>query len=158
HRDIKPSNILFARIRGELVSKLADFGIAHSDVKVPLDASGHSESMSTVALFSPRWAAPEQLCGAPEGPRTDVSALGLLTVFILTGSGLFNDEDVGVTFNDRVRGDPLVQARLAKLGLGGEVAETITAAMYARPEDRIEAAPEFAQRVRRALKVRSGNS
>ena len=33
HRDIKPSNILFARVRGALVPKLADFGIAHSDLK-----------------------------------------------------------------------------------------------------------------------------
>src|SRR5204863_1121125 len=81
HRDIKPSNILFARVRGELVSKLADFGIAHSDVKEGPGTTGR-ESVSTVALFSPRWAAPEQLCGSPEGPRTDVYALGLLTVFM----------------------------------------------------------------------------
>src|SRR3954469_1143776 len=83
HRDIKPSNILFARIRGELVSKLADFGIAHSDLKKTQRTGGAfdgNESVSTVALFSPRWAAPEQLCGSPEGPRTDVYALGLLAV------------------------------------------------------------------------------
>src|SRR4051812_22672430 len=90
HRDIKPSNILFARVRGALVTKLADFGIAHSDLKKKQRADGPSafdgmESVSTVALFSPRWAAPEQLCGSPEGPRTDVYALGLLACFMLTG-------------------------------------------------------------------------
>jgi serine/threonine protein kinase len=160
HRDIKPSNILFARVRGELVSKLADFGIAHSDVKkqTPNPHAGVSESVSTVALFSPRWAAPEQLCGSPEGPRTDVYALGLLTIFMLTGKVLFGDEDVRVTFNDRVRGDVLVTARLEKLGLSGDVARVLARALLARPDDRTASAPELAQQMRGALKVRLSNS
>jgi len=160
HRDIKPSNILFARVRGELVSKLADFGIAHSDVKKRVQApvGSFEEAVSTVALFSPRWAAPEQLCGSPEGPRTDVYALGLLTIFMLTGTVLFNDEDVRVTFNDRVRSDALVDARLARLGLSGEVAGALKQALVARPDDRIAAAPEFTRRLREALKVRVSDS
>ena len=157
HRDIKPSNILFARVRGELVSKLADFGIAHSDVKKKPDASD-GESVSTVALFSPRWAAPEQLCGSPEGPRTDVYALGLMTIFMLTGVVLFGDEDVRVTFNDRVRADTIVNERLSKLGLSGDVARALSAALMARPEERTASAPEFAQRIREALKVRASDS
>lgn len=162
HRDIKPSNILFARVRGELVSKLADFGIAHSDVKKkqgqPPAGDAFGESVSTVALFSPRWAAPEQLCGSPEGPRTDVYALGLLTIFMLTGTVFFGDEDVRLTFNDRVRGDTLVNARLSKLGMSGDVARALGHALLARPEDRIASAPELAQRIREALKVRASNS
>lgn len=161
HRDIKPSNILFARVRGELVSKLADFGIAHSDVKKRegvLKDDGFGESVSTVALFSPRWAAPEQLCGSPEGPRTDVYALGLLAIFMLSGTVLFGDEDVRLTFNDRVRGDTLVDSRIRQLGLSGEVARILTKALVARPEDRISNAPEFAQRLREALKVKNTNS
>lgn len=160
HRDIKPSNILFARVRGELVSKLADFGIAHSGVKKKQAPASDEfgESVSTVALFSPRWAAPEQLCGSPEGPRTDVYALGLLTIFMLTGTVLFGDEDVRITFNDRVRGDALVSARLAKLGMSGDVAHALGGALFARPEERIASAPEFAQRIREALKIRASNS
>jgi eukaryotic-like serine/threonine-protein kinase len=160
HRDIKPSNILFARVRGELVSKLADFGIARSDVKkkqAPAEDLG-GESVSTVALFSPRWAAPEQLCGSPEGPRTDVYALALLTIYMLTGTVLFGDDDVRVTFNDRVRGDTLVNARLAKLGMSGDVARALGDALLARPEDRVATAPELSQRIREALKVRNSGS
>jgi eukaryotic-like serine/threonine-protein kinase len=157
HRDIKPSNILFARVRGELVSKLADFGIAHSDVKRG-QSDGLTESVSTVALFSPRWAAPEQLCGSPEGPRTDVYALGLVTIFMLTGTVLFGDEDVRLTFNDRVRGDELVVSRLSLLGLSGDVASTLERALCANPDDRIESAPELARQIREALKVRTSNS
>lgn len=157
HRDIKPSNILFARVRGELVPKLADFGIAHSDLKKkqrgdngPYDAS---ESVSTVALFSPRWAAPEQLCGSPEGPRTDVYALGLLACFMLTGRVLFGDEDVRITFNDRVRGDTLVTSRLAQIGVGGELGRVLSHSMIARADERIATAPELFEHLREALKV-----
>jgi serine/threonine-protein kinase len=156
HRDIKPSNILFARVRGELVPKLADFGIAHSDVKKRDQDKG--ESVSTVALFSPRWAAPEQLCGSPEGPRTDVYAMGLLLVFMLSGGVLFGDEDVRVTFNDRVRGDTLVTARLAQLGFSGEVKRVLLRSMTARPEDRIATAPDLFAALRDALGVRASTS
>lgn len=155
HRDIKPSNILFARVRGELVSKLADFGIAHSDLKKEQlgERDDHTEAVSTVALFSPRWAAPEQLCGSPEGPRTDVYALGLLAVYMLTGEVLFGDDDVRVTFNDRVRGDMLVQARLANLGLSGELGRILSIALRSRSEERMASAPELAAWVRDALRI-----
>ena len=161
HRDIKPSNILFARVRGELVSKLADFGIAHSDLKKKQRTDGGfdgTESVSTVALFSPRWAAPEQLCGSPEGPRTDVYALGLLAVFMLTGKVLFGDEDVRITFNDRVRGDAIVTTRLAMVGVAGDVGRVLSHSMVARPDDRIATAPELFEDLREALKVRVPSS
>jgi serine/threonine-protein kinase len=159
HRDIKPSNILFARIRNDLVPKLADFGIAHSDIKKH-DRSEFpgGESVSTVALFSPRWAAPEQLCGSPEGPKTDVYALGLLTTFMLAGRVLFGDDDVRLTFNDRVRGDTLVNARLAQIGMTGAVGRVMAHAMAARPEDRIATAPELFEQLRAALNMRASAS
>jgi serine/threonine protein kinase len=161
HRDIKPSNILFARVRGDLVSKLADFGIAHSDLKkTQREGAGFTgnEMVSTVALFSPRWAAPEQLCGSPEGPRTDVYALGLLAVFMLTGKVLFGDEDVRVTFNDRVRSDAIVNTRLGMIGIGGDVGRVLAHSMVARPDDRIAAAPDLFEDLREALKVRRPSS
>ena len=157
HRDIKPSNILFARVRGSLVSKLADFGIAHSDLKKRQRTDGGfdgTESVSTVALFSPRWAAPEQLCGSAEGPRTDVYALGLVSVFMLTGKVLFGDEDVRLTFNDRVRNDDIVTTRLAMIGVGGDVGAVLAQSMVARPDDRIATAPELFEQLRNALQVR----
>ena len=163
HRDIKPSNILFARVRGELVPKLADFGIAHSDLKKKPRDDGSTamegmDAVSTVALFSPRWAAPEQLCGSPEGPRTDVYALGLLAAFMLTGKVLFGDEDVRTTFNDRVRGDTLLNSRLVQVGLIGEVGRVLSHSMVARADDRLGTAPELFEHLRDALKIRSSSS
>ncbi len=156
HRDIKPSNILFARIRGELVPKLADFGIAHGDIKKRPGSTFDrgTESLSTVALFSPRWAAPEQLCGSPEGPRTDVYALGLVVAFMLSGEVFFGDEDVRVTFNDRVRADSLVAGRLAKHGFKGDLLTVLRDTLTARADDRIATAPELFERLREALSLR----
>lgn len=153
HRDIKPSNILFARIRGELVPKLADFGIAHSDVRKRFERETDRDGTSTgtVALFSPRWAAPEQLCGAPEGPPTDVYALGLVAAFMLAGTMVFDDDDVRTTFDARVRNDDLVVARLQRLRLPSPAFDVLLRGLRARSEDRIATPPAFVDALRDVL-------
>src|SRR5205823_3744244 len=83
------------RVGGVLMPKLADFGIAQSKLrKDDPSAPDPTDLVSTVALFSPRWAAPEQLAGGEEGPSTDVYALGLVTAYMLTARAAFADADV----------------------------------------------------------------
>lgn len=155
HRDIKPSNILFVKVRDELVPKLADFGIAHTDLRrTTQGADAPDASLSTVALFSPRWAAPEQLCGAREGPYTDVYALALLAAFMLRGRPLFDDEDVRSTFNERVRSDDLVRERLARDGLTGAPLEAFMRGLDCREEQRTASVTELAEALRAAFRVR----
>jgi serine/threonine-protein kinase len=155
HRDIKPSNILFARIGETLVPKLADFGIARSELKKQPRPGKRDDdepsSLSTVALFSPRWAAPEQLCGAEEGPATDVYALGLLTMFMLTGRAPFDDIDVRATFNVRVRSDELLRQRMRERAVDPNIVTVLMAAMTADPRARVQSAAEFFDRLRTAL-------
>ena len=156
HRDIKPSNILFAHVAGaadgamgqSLVPKLADFGIASRVRRSGEDgANGESErlipispersaALNSVTLFSPRWAAPEQLSGAPEGPSTDVYALGLVTAFMLSGRTPFADANISVHFEDRIRGDEFAGARLAHLGLPEVVRAVLLRALAAEPSRR----------------------
>ena len=77
HRDLKPENVLVERGTGRAL--LTDFGVAalpsHDDPR----AADHSAG-------TPRWMAPEQIAGehAVDG-RTDVYALGMLGVALLTG-------------------------------------------------------------------------
>jgi serine/threonine protein kinase len=163
HRDIKPSNILFARVAGAgedrarspighaLVPKLADFGIASSRVRRASVMDEGDKPVSTVALFSPRWAAPEQLSGAVEGPATDVYALGLITAYMLSGRAPFADKDARTHFDDRIRGDDFTSARLAGLALDAHVRAVLTRAMAANPTARIASPLAFFSEIRAAL-------
>lgn len=153
HRDIKPSNILFSRVGGVLMPKLADFGIAQTNLrKRTRDGEEEdTEIVGTIPLFSPRWAAPEQLAGGPEGPTTDVYAIGLITAFMLAGRAPFDIEDVRRTFADRVRGDSFLVSRLMDLGIGGDVADVLLASMRASPRLRIQTPHDFFDALNTAL-------
>lgn len=150
HRDVKPSNILFGRIGGSMVPKLADFGISHSNVKRgPTDDDG--EPVSVVALFSPRWAAPEQLAGGTAGAATDVYALALVTIFMLVGRSMFEAKEVRATFPDRMTGDALVTRRLAEMGVPSAAQAVFLRALRAHPSQRTQTVPQFVQELRAAL-------
>ena len=73
HRDLKPQNILFAQAAGLRLPKLADFGIAKwMDDTTSENRAGDTQVVAgaKLAMYSPSWAAPEQLAGQPVGPST----------------------------------------------------------------------------------------
>ncbi|MGB0134889.1 protein kinase domain-containing protein [Dokdonella sp.] len=74
HRDLKPSNIL---VDAEGTVKLIDFGIA----KLLEDDVDHA----TVGVYTPDYAAPEQVTGQPITTATDVYSLGVVMHELLLG-------------------------------------------------------------------------
>ncbi len=82
HRDLKPSNIL---VDEEGQVKLLDFGIARL---LTVDEGDDGEEPLTRVdrrVFTPEYASPEQLAGAPLGTASDVYSLGVVLHRILTG-------------------------------------------------------------------------
>jgi eukaryotic-like serine/threonine-protein kinase len=79
HRDIKPSNII---ITNDGLVKIVDFGLA----RVVASASA-TQSISLTGTLP--YMAPEQILGEPVDQRSDVWALGVIIVQMLTGSHPF---------------------------------------------------------------------
>ncbi len=79
HRDIKPSNIFSSCEAERAVPKLLDFGIAKA-------SSSADSTLSSVAVRTPSYMAPEQAlgCVAP-GPAADVWSMAVVLVRCLTG-------------------------------------------------------------------------
>lgn len=85
HSDIKPSNVL-VDLDGK--PKLIDFGISTALREANADASG---TVVMRGLFSPGYAAPEQLSREPISVATDVFGLGALAYRLLTGVSVHAD-------------------------------------------------------------------
>jgi serine/threonine protein kinase/Flp pilus assembly protein TadD len=79
HRDIKPSNVI---ITPDNVAKIVDFGLA----RVVASASA-TQSISLTGTLP--YMAPEQILGEPVDQRSDVWALGVVLVQLITGSHPF---------------------------------------------------------------------
>jgi serine/threonine-protein kinase len=79
HRDIKPSNIM-KRVDGRLY--LLDFGAVK---EVAVGAGAAKSSQRSTGIYSPGYAPPEQMRGAQVFPATDLYALAVTCIVLLTG-------------------------------------------------------------------------
>ena len=75
HRDIKPANIL---LREDGRPTLIDFGASRAAM------AGRTTAMT--AIFTPGYAAPEQMTSAKQGPWTDIYGLAATLYYAITGT------------------------------------------------------------------------
>ncbi|MCU1602790.1 MAG: putative serine/threonine protein kinase, partial [Frankiales bacterium] len=102
HRDVKPANVLLSPTG----AKLTDFGIARV-----LDGARHTGTGLTIGTAP--FLAPEQVTGDPITAATDVYALGLVLLELLTGVREYQGPPVEAALA-RLRRSPHVPAELAE--------------------------------------------
>jgi hypothetical protein len=113
HRDLIPANILVKRgADGKASYLVTDFGIGTVIAKKELAeythrpaSSGEKTTLGVRGAYTPLYASPQQMRGAPPEPRDDVHALGVIWYQLLTG-------DMG-------RGAPTGQGWLSELTKDG---------------------------------------
>lgn len=119
HRDLKPANIMIVEMHGETdFVKVLDFGIA----KLMADGGEEGEDNLTSAgilVGTLRYMAPEQISAEYLGPQTDLYALGLIAVEMLSGASVFAGTGRWEVLRQQISEDPVPippEVRESRLG------------------------------------------
>ncbi len=145
HLDLKPGNLFVHRgVDGSSNLKLIDFGgakvLSHPDAQAEQGAAA-----SQYRSFTPGYGAPEQFYPGfgPTGPWTDVFALALTVVELVTGReplpGVTPSEMAGVTVDPKVRPTP----RTYGAAVSDDVERVFLRALAVDPMKRLATAGEF---------------
>jgi eukaryotic-like serine/threonine-protein kinase len=156
HRDIKPQNILFGSVGANRLPKLADFGIAKWSADDEAGREQRAEDTAIVAgqklaMYSPSWAAPEQLAGQAVSPATDIYSLAVVAVYMLSGKAIFADEDVYAGYKKRRHADELVRDTLGPTGVPRAIVGVLARALAFDPKKRIPRVDELSTELQGAV-------
>jgi serine/threonine protein kinase len=158
HRDLKPGNVfVLGNARGgDCTTKLLDFGVATFFAESSPPLSSRRRPMEPCG-FTPSYGAPEQVSAAfgVTGPWTDVFALALILVELVTGRdplGPGSAEDLARSATDPAR-------RPTPWSLGAKVPAAVervlARALAVHPAERWQTAAAFWQALRAALTASS---
>jgi serine/threonine-protein kinase len=156
HRDIKPQNILFGSVGPTRLPKLADFGIAKWSVDDDHSKDNIAEDTAIVAgqklaMYSPSWAAPEQLAGQAVQPSTDIYSLAVVAIYMISGKAIFADEDVYAGYKKRRHAEEHVREALVPLGVPRAVIDVLSRALAFDPKRRLSKVDELSAELLTAI-------
>ncbi|OJT17897.1 hypothetical protein BO221_43670 [Archangium sp. Cb G35] len=146
HRDLKPGNIFVVlESNGTEYVKVLDFGLA----KQGATPNGPTpQTRASMIVGTPEYMAPEQACGQPVSPRTDLYAVGIILFEMLTGRLPFRGDSPMHVAIQQVQAQPPAPASLVD-GLPPELDALVLRLLAKEPEQR----PASAEVVARELKT-----
>src|SRR6185369_10147317 len=104
-----------------------------------------------LAMYSPSWAAPEQLAGQPVSPATDIYSLACVAIYMLSGRAIFADEDVYAGYKKRRHADELVREALTPLRVPKPAIDVLIRALAFDPKKRLAKVDELQAELTSAL-------
>jgi eukaryotic-like serine/threonine-protein kinase len=155
HRDLKPENIFVAKLLGEQVVKILDFGIGKAKSVASQVAGRASQTATGLASFTPAYGAPEQWLPkryGQTGPWTDVWGLALTLVEALAARPVIEGEPtamMGTAIDERRRPTPQSEG----VRVSDPVEAVFRCALAVDPRDRYPEAGSFWNALLAALGV-----
>lgn len=145
HRDLNPGNLFFAKTPSGTKLKVLDFGVAKVMADSALALGPAARTLGNMRIFTPAYGAPEQFdetVGAI-GPWTDVYAIALVVIEVLTGHTVIEGEHIGELAAKAL--NPLQRPTPRALGvaIGDEVEAAMARAVALAPDERPRDAGEF---------------
>ena len=124
HRDLKPANIWLTEKTVDTKDydvKVLDFGIAKS-----ISAGGEKLTQTGAWMGSPAYMSPEQLKGVDISPASDIFALGLIAIELLTGyQAVEGDSSMDVAMSIASEDPIYVDEWIAETQLGAIISKCV---------------------------------
>lgn len=141
HRDIKPANVM---LDGQMRVKLTDFGVAR------LSDSNAERTQAGTMVGTPSYMSPEQIEGAPVGPRSDIFAVGIILYQFLTGEKPFHAQGLWAIQKKIMSEDPVLPTVLNP-SINPAFDAVVLRALAKKAEDRYPTAAAFKIELKLAL-------
>jgi Protein kinase domain len=140
HRDIKPTNIILEPGEdGHRRARLVDLGVAKASA---FNMAPDKLTQPGALLGTPQYMAPEQFAGTDADARSDLYAVGLLLVELLTGTCPHASNSFADLVAARMR-DELDEAPLARAGIGPGLTSFLRTALARDPQARFASAEDM---------------
>jgi serine/threonine-protein kinase len=154
HLSLNPSNLFLADTAGKRALKVLDFGVSRAMNDLAREIPPESRPAGGLRVLFPEYAAPEQIDATvgKVGPSTDVYALALIAMELLSDRRVMSGEDTGAlvvrALDDSRRPTP----RAHGLELPRNLELVLTRAVARAPERRQKSAKELWNDVRTSLR------